>query len=122
MAEKTAPNLVDVARDAAYVAIGLGVIGFQKAQVRRNELQKQLSEQLTEARQSAQKLGATVEDRVKLVEERLAGLEDQVEQLLDTVEGALPEQARTLFHQAREATREAQTQLRELVGRNGSAA
>lgn len=31
-------------QDAAYVAVGLGVIGFQKAQVRRQELTKQLDE------------------------------------------------------------------------------
>lgn len=28
-------------QDAAYVAVGLGVIGFQRAQVRRREIQKQ---------------------------------------------------------------------------------
>ena len=31
-------------KDAAYVVIGLGVLGFQKVQVRRNELTKQLGQ------------------------------------------------------------------------------
>jgi hypothetical protein len=31
-------------KNAAYVAIGFGVIGFQKAQVRRRELTKQLED------------------------------------------------------------------------------
>jgi hypothetical protein len=35
-----------VALDALYVSVGLGVIAFQKAQVRRNELTKSLEEQL----------------------------------------------------------------------------
>jgi len=35
-----------VALDALYVSVGLGVIAFQKAQVRRNELTKSIEEQL----------------------------------------------------------------------------
>jgi hypothetical protein len=30
----------DAARDAVYIAVGLGVLGFQRAQVRRRELQQ----------------------------------------------------------------------------------
>ena len=39
----TAKDFTTVAKDAGYVAIGLGVIGFQKAQVQRQELLKRLS-------------------------------------------------------------------------------
>lgn len=38
---KAAGDITKAAQDAAYVAIGLGVIGLQKAQVRRRELQTQ---------------------------------------------------------------------------------
>ena len=41
---KTAGDLTKIAQDAAYVAIGLGVLGFQKAQVRRRELRSQLED------------------------------------------------------------------------------
>lgn len=34
--------LTKLARDAAYVAVGFGVLGFQRAQVRRRELRKRL--------------------------------------------------------------------------------
>lgn len=34
--------LVRLARDAAYVAVGFGVLGLQRAQVRRRELRKRL--------------------------------------------------------------------------------
>jgi hypothetical protein len=51
------PTTIDevskVLRDTAYVAIGFGVIAFQKAQVQRIEVQRSL------------------QDNVKLVEERL---------------------------------------------------
>ena len=46
-------DLTNAAKDAAYVSVGLGVIAFQRLQVRRNEVAKALSE------------------RVKLVEERV---------------------------------------------------
>ena len=50
------PALPRFVEDVAYVTVGFGVLAFQKAQVRRVELQKQ------------------VEDRRKVVEERLQGL------------------------------------------------
>ncbi len=40
---RTAEDLARVGKDAAYVAIGLGVVGFQRAQVARRELMSQLS-------------------------------------------------------------------------------
>jgi hypothetical protein len=41
-------GLSKVALDALYVSVGLGVIAFQKAQVRRVELQKTLEDQVKE--------------------------------------------------------------------------
>ena len=97
-------DLTSTLKDAAYVTIGFGVLAFQRAQVQRQELSKQLGD-----------LGTTMEDRFKLVEERLQGLNDQVETVvgplgeqvekflgqvetqvdvvLDDIEGRLPEQA-----------------------------
>ena len=37
-------GVTDLARDAAYVAVGLGVLGYQRAQVQRVELQNKLSQ------------------------------------------------------------------------------
>lgn len=53
MARLQLDDVTNLAKDAAYVSVGLGVIAFQRLQVRRNELEK------------------LVGDRVKLVEERL---------------------------------------------------
>jgi hypothetical protein len=43
---KTAADVNDALKEGAYVAVGLGVLGFQRAQVRRVELTKQLESQL----------------------------------------------------------------------------
>lgn len=44
MAEITIDDINRTVRDGFYVTVGLGVIAFQKAQVRRQELRKQLRE------------------------------------------------------------------------------
>lgn len=126
MAEYTpVEEITKVVRDAFYVTVGFGLLAFQKAQVQRNEVRKQLDSQLGEAKQQFQGLGKTVEERVKLVEERLEGIEGRVDTALDQLEERLPVQAKELVKSARGAAKDAQGQLRTLVGRgstNGSAA
>jgi hypothetical protein len=56
MARSPIDDVSHAAKDAAYVSVGLGVIAFQRLQVRRHELHKAL--------------GTVVGDRVKLLEER----------------------------------------------------
>jgi hypothetical protein len=60
MARLQLDDLANIAKDAAYVSVGLGVIAFQRLQVRRNELTKTFNEQ--------------VGDRMKVVEERLGAV------------------------------------------------
>lgn len=101
------------ARDAFYVTVGAGVLAFQKAQVRRREIQKLADGRLDDAREQAEKsfqaaksqldtVNTLVEDRVKLVEERLGALEERLESVLGEIEDRLPEQARDLVKQARD--------------------
>jgi hypothetical protein len=63
MARLQLDDLANIAKDAAYVSVGLGVIAFQRLQVRRNELTKTFNEQ--------------VGDRMKVVEERLGAVLDR---------------------------------------------
>jgi hypothetical protein len=55
------PDLRRIATDAAYVAVGLGVLGFQRAQVRRRELRQQVEAQLGETGEQLHKLGHLVD-------------------------------------------------------------
>ena len=66
MARPQLDDVTNAVKDAAYVSVGLGVIAFQRLQVRRNELSKLLGG-----------VGATVGDRVKVVEERLGAAFDR---------------------------------------------
>ena len=94
-------DLKKTVQDTAYIVVGLGVIVFQRAQVGRQELKKQLvaqrqqlENQMGEARTQVQKL-------VKDVEGRVQPLRTEVEQRITTIEELLPEQARVLVQQAR---------------------
>lgn len=102
------PQIPSVVKDAAYIAIGFGVLTFQRVQVQRQELTKAIDAQLGEARES-------FEDRLKVVEERLEAVQADVDKLLDDVENRLPEQARDLLKVARGAAKDAEGQLRTLL-------
>ena len=81
-------GVTDLARDAAYVAVGLGVLGFQRAQVQRVELQNRLSQDFSldqrigEVRQGVAKGYAQVDDlaehAAQFVETTLQPLEDRL--------------------------------------------
>ena len=114
------PEITKMAKDALYVSVGLTVIAVQKLQVQRNELRKQVSGQVGDARTQVQAITKRFDDRVKVVEERLEGVEARFESLLDQLEDRLPEQARGVAKQAREAAKEARTQVRGLVGRGAA--
>lgn len=73
-------------RDALYAAVGFGVLGFQQAQLRRRQLQRELA--------------------------RLAGeLDGKVEPVLDDLVARLPDDLRPLAAQARDAALRARSVL-----------
>ena len=91
-------------KDAAYVAIGFGVLAFQRAQVRRRELEKKFEAQAGELKAQAEELKAQVA--------RLAtDIEERVDPALDDVEGILPPPAQDLFRQARAVAKDVRVRL-----------
>jgi hypothetical protein len=74
MARSPIDDVASAAKDAAYVSVGLGVIAFQRLQVRRNELKKALGSQTDEAMGALEAVGTLVGDRLKLLEERLGAV------------------------------------------------
>jgi len=75
-------DLPKTLKDAAYVAIGLGVIGFQKAQVRRQELNKQFEQQRKQLETQANEAR---EQLTKLI----AGLEEQFQPVASEIESRI---------------------------------
>ena len=108
-------GVTDLARDAAYVAVGLGVLGYQRAQVQRVELKNKLSKDIAlDQRIDGIRSGVTkgvkhidglVETASNFVESRLAPIEDQ-----------LPTSVTQLTAKAREQARDVRIQIRQRVG------
>jgi DNA anti-recombination protein RmuC len=114
-------------RDAGFMTIGLGVLAFQRAQVRRRELTRQLETQREELLRQLGGRRHELETQVTGFRSQLAERTRQFEQRfeqrfepvvsrleggLDQLEGRLPDPARGVVHQARQQAAEARTQLR----------
>lgn len=83
-------DLLTQVRDAGYTAVGFGVLAFQRAQVVRREVVKDLG------RRVGGKAG---------VAQAVRRVEKAVDPVLDGVEQKLPGQVRMAFHTARVAGR-----------------
>jgi hypothetical protein len=92
-------------KDTAYVAVGFGVIGFQRAQVRRQELKRQLRQQ----RQQLAGLVKEIDGAVDPVRQRIEGR-------LDRIEERLPGQARDVVRTARTLAKGTEEQMRTFIG------
>lgn len=77
MANSPVDEITNAVKDAAYVSVGLGVLAFQRVQVRRNELKKALEGRTDEASTLVDTLAARLGERAKMVEERVAALRDR---------------------------------------------
>jgi hypothetical protein len=115
------PDVRKTFTDAGYIAIGLGVMGFQQAQVRRRELQGRLenagsclADRARDARERAQEFAGEIGQRVEplkgQVEGRLGDLPDRINKAVEGSLGDLPERVN-------KAVEEATTRVRDLVNR-----
>jgi hypothetical protein len=104
----------NLARDAAYVAVGLGVLGYQRAQVQRVELKNKLGkdfsidEHLTGVRHEVTK-------GVKQFDEFVETAARFVETKFQPVEEQLPDQVTQLTTKAFDQAREVRNQIRQRV-------
>jgi hypothetical protein len=107
-------GVTDLARDAAYVAVGLGVLAYQRAQVQRVELQKRLSKELPldqrigDVRQGVAKGFQQIDDLAESAAQF-------VETTLQPIEDKLPASVSQLTIKAREQAREVRIQIRQRV-------
>ena len=117
---KAAKDIANVAKDATYVVIGAGVLGFQQVQVQRRELAAKLQEPSTLAERVSTVRGDLTE-AVHSVDTRVEDLMDRFEEIIERVEAVfapfedrLPVQARDVAKQVHVQAKDARTQLRNL--------
>jgi hypothetical protein len=114
-------GLTATLKDAAYVTVGLGVLGFQRTQVRRVELQKQAKEQRRVIQAQLVEASKTVRGLAHDLDARIAPVRQQVEGRLETVTGLLPDQARSVVEQAMTASKQTEGQVRSALRLSPSA-
>jgi len=117
---KAAKDIANVAKDATYVVIGAGVLGYQQVQVQRRELAAKLQEPATLAERVSTVRGDLTE-AVHSMDTRVEDLMDRVEEIIERVEAVfapfedrLPTQARDVAKQVHVQAKDARTQLRSM--------
>jgi len=103
-------GVTDLARDAAYVAVGLGVLGFQRAQVQRVELQNLLSKD-----QHLSGVRTELTKGLKQLDDLLENASQFIETSLQPLEAQLPAGVTQLTTKAFEQAREVRSQIRQRV-------
>jgi hypothetical protein len=107
-------GVTDLARDAAYVAVGLGVLGYQRVQVQRVELKNKLSQDLA-LEQRLDNVREGVAKGVHQIDELTETATHFVESTLQPLEERLPASVNQFTARAREQAREVRTQIRQRV-------
>jgi len=96
-------NVTDRVKEAAYAAVGLGVLGVQSLQVRRREVAKQVEPQIREVAVRLQRLATAADEAVNPVLERF--------------EGRLPDTTRDAVRSARTAATDARDTILDRASR-----
>jgi len=104
-----------VATDAVYVTIGLAALAFQKAQVRRQELSKALTDQFGTGKAQISEVVDTLEARLASLDARFIALEGKLDVTVEDLEKRLPERAGALLGSAHEAAKTARKQVRSML-------
>ena len=130
---KLTDDLMGLARDAAYVAIGLGVLGFQRAQVERVALRKKLEEADLPVEDIVAGVRAGVSRQLAITDQVAAGVRSEVARQMATVdqwverttqvveatlepfEDRLPAPARQIARTAHDQVRELRAQIRSRI-------
>jgi len=107
-------GVTDLARDAAYVAVGLGVLGFQRAQVQRVELRNKLSKDFA-LDQRIKEVRTELNKGVKQLDDLLESAAQFVETSFQPLEEQLPPTVSQLTTKAFGQAREVREQIRRRV-------
>jgi hypothetical protein len=107
-------GVTDLARDAAYVAVGLGVLGYQRAQVQRVELQARLSKDLA-LDQRIEEVRHGMAKGYLQIDDLAESAAQFVETTLQPLEEKLPSSVTHVTTKAREQAREVRIHIRQRV-------
>ena len=102
--------------DAAHAALGFAVIGWNKTQVRRRELLKELNVQRHQWETQLDGAREQVATAIRQLDARMQPVRQDIDTQLDKVSERLPEQVRDVVESARKILRDTEHQVRQAVG------
>ena len=108
-------KLVSLARDAAYVSIGFGVLTVQQLQVRRREIAQMLSQRVDARKDRVEELVKSVDAHFGSIDARLTSLEHTLDRAVEQLEERLPEQAAAVVGQAHGLAKAPRHQVRRHI-------
>jgi ElaB/YqjD/DUF883 family membrane-anchored ribosome-binding protein len=111
-----ATDLAKFFKDAGHAAIGFGVIGWNKVQVRRRELMEELSSQRHQVEGHLDGAREQVAAAIRNLDARLEPVRHDLDNRLDKVGERLPEPVRDVVRSARRLARETEHHVRQAVG------
>ena len=107
--------VANVAKDAAYMTIGLVVLAMQKAQTRRRAFSASLNNQVGAGRSQMDEVLATIEARLAGIDAHIETLEGKLDVAVVDLEKRLPVRAGALLGQAHGMAKGARKQVRGLI-------
>jgi hypothetical protein len=107
-------GVADLARDAAYVAVGFGVLGYQRAQVQRTELKNLLSKDFS-FDQHLSGVRSELTKGITQLDDLLETATQFIETSIQPLEQQLPPTVTQLTSKAFGQSREVRSQIRERV-------
>jgi hypothetical protein len=119
MPEIDTDKVVETARDAAYIAVGLGVLAFQRASAVRRDVKTDLNERFESGKTQVDDLRTKAQQRFADLDDRLVALETKLDEAIGSLEAKLPDQAATVVGQAHDLVKSARKQVHELVRKAG---
>jgi chaperonin cofactor prefoldin len=109
-----ADEVANLAKDAVYVTVGLGVLAFQRLQSRRVDLSQRLAQD-TAFETRLEDLRAQVSRQARQLDELVENVANFIETTLEPIEEQLPAPARDLAQKAKVQAREVRSQIRGVV-------
>jgi predicted component of type VI protein secretion system len=115
-AQAAGVELAQALKDAAHAVIGFGVIGWNKAQVQRRELLKDLNGQRHTVETQLDGAKEQLATAIRHFDARIEPVRHDLDVQLDKATERLPEQVRDLVQSARKIARDTERQVRQAVG------
>lgn len=109
-------TLAAAATDALYVTVGFGLLAFQRAQVRRRELEERVAPRAATLRTEADRLAGIVRDPLRAVDREVRAVEERVDAWLDVLQPRLPRPLAGALGAARELDGSVRASARAALG------